>query len=203
MDVVVFGYSGHAYVIIESSLALKKSVVGYVDLVEKKENPYSLRYLGSDQQLIDSNFLNDYLFVLGIGDNILRKKVYDNLSTKLQFLNTIDVSANTSSTLQLGNGNYIGKNVIVNALCKIGNATIINTASVIEHECQIGDFSHIAPGAVLCGNVVVGKNVFIGANTVIKQGVTIGDNVIIGAGSVVVKDVNSNSQVFGNPARIR
>lgn len=49
---------------------------------------------------------------------------------------------------------------------------------------------------------VIGDNVSVGANVVIIGNITIGDNCIIGAGSVVVKDVESNSVVVGNPARI-
>ena len=41
----------------------------------------------------------------------------------------------------------------------------------------------------------------IGANSVIKQGVKVGDNVIIGAGAVVLKDINSNTDFVGNPAK--
>jgi len=33
-------------------------------------------------------------------------------------------------------------------------------------------------------------------------GITIGDDVIVGTGAVVTKDVQSNSIVAGNPARI-
>ena len=41
----------------------------------------------------------------------------------------------------------------------------------------------------------------IGANAVIKQGVKVGDNVIIGAGAVVLKDIISNTDFVGNPAK--
>lgn len=49
---------------------------------------------------------------------------------------------------------------------------------------------------------VIGDNVNVGANVVIIGNITIGNNVIIGAGSVVVHDVQDNSVVAGNPARV-
>ena len=50
--------------------------------------------------------------------------------------------------------------------------------------------------------ITVGNNVWIGGNTVILPGITIGNNVTIGAGSVVTKNVEANSVVAGNPARV-
>lgn len=50
--------------------------------------------------------------------------------------------------------------------------------------------------------IYIGNNVHIGAGAIILAGVTIGDNVVIGAGSIVTKDVESNSVVVGNPAKI-
>lgn len=50
--------------------------------------------------------------------------------------------------------------------------------------------------------VSIGNNCWIGQNAVILKGVTIGDNCIIGANSVVTRDIEDNSVVAGNPARI-
>ena len=50
--------------------------------------------------------------------------------------------------------------------------------------------------------VTIGDNVWIGGSATILPGVSIGDNVTIGAGSVVTKDVESNTVVAGNPAKI-
>ena len=50
--------------------------------------------------------------------------------------------------------------------------------------------------------VTIGNNVWIGGSATIVTGVTIGDNCIIGAGSVVTRDVESNTVVAGNPAKV-
>ena len=50
--------------------------------------------------------------------------------------------------------------------------------------------------------VTIGDNVWIGGSVTILPGVTIGSNVTVGAGSVVTKDVEPNTVVAGNPARI-
>ena len=46
------------------------------------------------------------------------------------------------------------------------------------------------------------RRAWIGAGATILPGVTIGENSVVGAGSVVTRDVESNTIVAGNPARV-
>lgn len=195
----IIGYSGHAYVVIESALN-DYSIIGYCDIRKMDHNPYDIEYLGNER---DPNFSlqDDVKFILGIGDNKIRKKICSNLNQSFDFINVIDRSALVSTSVIIGNGNFINKGVCVNALARIGNHCILNTGSIVEHECEISDFVHIGPGAVLAGNVKIGECSFVGANSVIKQGVKVGNNVIIGAGSVVIRDVPNNYIVAGNPSK--
>jgi len=48
----------------------------------------------------------------------------------------------------------------------------------------------------------VGKNVSIGSSVTILCGISIGEGAVIGAGSMVTKDVEPNTVVAGNPAKI-
>lgn len=50
--------------------------------------------------------------------------------------------------------------------------------------------------------VVIGNDVFIGVNAIIMPGVCIGSRVVVGAGSVVTRNVDDNSVVAGNPAKV-
>lgn len=50
--------------------------------------------------------------------------------------------------------------------------------------------------------VYIQDNVWIGCNSIILPGVTIGENSVIAAGSVVTKNVNKNTVVAGNPAKV-
>lgn len=197
----ILGYSGHAFVVLETAKEADIDIKYYCEKKEYQYNPYRLHYMGNESDA-DFDWNSVDAFVLGIGDNIIRKKVAELiLLKKKEILNVTHPLAVISLTSKFGVGNFISANVIVNALAKIGNFCILNSGCIVEHECVIEDTVHIAPGVVLAGNVSVGENSFIGANTVVKQGVNIGKNVTIGAGSVVLKDIPDNEIWVGNPAR--
>jgi sugar O-acyltransferase (sialic acid O-acetyltransferase NeuD family) len=201
---ILIGYSGHSYVINGILHALGLKATGYCDNEEKKFNPFALKYFKQETSEIGLKALTQEDFFISIGNNNIRKNIYNNLAIRnLLPVNVIHPSALIDYSADLAtHGIMIAPNVTINALAKIGIGAICNTYSVIEHECLIGDFAHIAPGAVLCGNVHVGENSFVGAKSVVREGIRIGKNAIVGAGSVVVKDVPDNAKVVGNPARI-
>src|SRR5687768_412302 len=199
--VAIIGYSGHAYVIVDILLSAGRLVTAYCDAEEKPRNPYHLKYLGKESEVI-SQLLN-FDFFTCIGHNGAREKVHMELSQLLgNPINAIHPSAVISSSVRMEDGIMIAANVTLNPLVELGKGVICNTSCSIDHECSVGDFTHIAPGAVLCGNVKVGKSSFIGANAVIRQGITIGNNVMIGAGTVIVKDIPDNVTVVGNPQKV-
>jgi len=201
-EVVLVGYSGHGYVVADIAIASHMNLRYYTDKSKIFKNPFDLSYLGFEGNLDYKFWDKDCSYILGIGDNLIRRKTADLLISKeATLLNVTHPSASISTKVQFGIGNFISRNVSVNALVKIGDICILNTGCIIEHECVIGNAVHIAPGAVLAGNVEIGDNTFVGANTVIKQGVKIGRNVIIGAGSVILKDIADNKKIVGNPGK--
>jgi sugar O-acyltransferase (sialic acid O-acetyltransferase NeuD family) len=200
---ILIGYSGHAYVVYGIFNAAGKKVTGYCDVIEKDYNPFNLFYFGTENAGPALEAIKQYGYFIAVGDNLIRKKIYDNLQQRnLVPLNAIHPSSviDASATIATA-GVMIAANVAINPLAVIGTGAICNTGSIIEHECIVGDFAHIAPGAVLCGNVKIGAGTFVGANAVIKQGITVGKNAMIGAGAVVVKDVPDNVTVIGVPAK--
>lgn len=199
--VFLFGYSGHAYVIIESFIAAGFTIAGYFDNHEAKTNPYQIPYFGFEGSVdVPSIVKSDFVFP-SVGDNTIRAKLvmfFEKYHLKQCVL--IDPSAKVSYSPSIGLSTYVGVNSIINAQSQIGKGVIINTAAIIEHECIVQDFSHIAPAAVLCGNVIVGKGTFIGANAVVKNNTSICSDVILGAGSVAVKSIEEKGILVGNPS---
>jgi sugar O-acyltransferase (sialic acid O-acetyltransferase NeuD family) len=201
--IILIGYSGHAYVVLETVLENGFELLGYSDREKAISNPYSLTYLGFEKANDFIGWQKEVSFVLGIGENKLRQNIANLIESKGKNIEKIiDKTAHVSNTAVIGRGSFINKNVVVNALAVVGKNVILNTGCIIEHECVLEDAVHIGPGAVLAGNVTVGERTFVGANSVVKQGVKIGKDVIIGAGTVVISDVPDGAKLVGNPGRI-
>lgn len=83
---------------------------------------------------------------------------------------------------------------------------VISKSAVIGKNCGIYQNVTIGDGKLNPKTnrtaPIIGDNVIIYANAVVIGGITIGDNAVIGAGSVVLNDVEANTIVAGNPARV-
>lgn len=202
-NIILVGYSGHGYVVADVALENNWNILGYTEKNELKYNPFNLAYKGFE---MNDDFFSSQSkqieYIIGIGDNFIREKVFNFILKKNKKISTlISPSANISNSVNMGKGIFVNKNVTINALSKLGKNVLLNTGCIIEHECNIGDSVHISSGAVLGGKVCIGKRSFIGANSFIKQGVIIGDDVIVGAGTVVLQNIPDQKIVVGNPCR--
>ncbi len=202
-NIILIGYSGHGYVVADVAIENNLEIKGYTELKAAQKNPFKLNYLGNEQDPNFSSWYSNASYLIGIGENKIREKIFRLIKSKGKNLETLlSFSSTISKLVKIGEGTFVNKNATINALTEIGDNVILNTACIIEHECKIEDSVHIGPGAVLAGNVFVGERSFVGANAVIKQGVKIGKDVLIGAGSVVLKDVPDGKKIVGNPGRL-
>ena len=200
--IIIVGYSGHSYVIIDTLIELGYNIFGYIEKNELTNNPYNLRFLGNEKDLNFKLFVDGFSYVVAIGDNKTRSSVSNFLRLKFcKILNVINPSSSISNNIRIGSGVFIARNVSVSPFCEIGDDVVINNSAVVDHECIIESGSHIAPGSILLGNVKVGRNTLVGAGSVVREGIKIGNNVVIGAGSVVLKDVKDDKLVYGSPAK--
>ncbi|OZV13445.1 serine acetyltransferase [Tissierella sp. P1] len=206
-DIILIGGGGHCKSIIDTINKLKKyNIIGILDIADKVGNEIcGIKIIGTDDSLeyyYKNGVRNAFLTIGGIGDTLLRRKLYSiALNIGYIFPNIVDNTAIVSDKIEIGHGNFIGKGAIININAKISNNSIINTGAIIEHDCNVGAFCHIAPGSTISGNVVIGDNTHIGTNSTIIQNIKIGDNAIIGAGSVVIRNIESNVKAYGNPCK--
>lgn len=143
-------------------------------------------------------------FTIGIGNPILRKKLYDKFTvlggvftstvSPLAIIGTFDV--------KIGDGSNVLSGAVFSNGTIVGKGCIIYYNSIITHDCTIGDFVEISPSVTLLGRSQVGSYSQIGSNTTILPDIKIGKNVIIGAGSVVTKNLPDNCLAVGIPAKI-
>lgn len=55
---------------------------------------------------------------------------------------------------------------------------------------------------IICKPIVIKRGAWIGSKAIIMPGITIGEDAIVGSGSVVTHNVDPNTVVAGNPARV-
>ena len=199
--IVLLGIGGHAHSVVDSiEVGKKYSICGFLDIEERIDEEYrNYKVLGTDSLLesyYESGIKNAFVSVGYLGAGDVRNRLYRQLK-EIGFMlpNIIDRTAIIAEDVELGEGIFVGKGVVVNSAAQIGNMCIINTRAIIEHDCVVEDFSHIAVGGILCGNVHVGKSAFVGANATVIQGRKIGNNCIIGAGITIRENVTDNIMV--------
>lgn len=202
-DILIFGASGHAKVLIDAiEKQAKFKLIGLIDdnIKLKGQIVYGYPVLGTRRCIEDQPRIP---CLVAIGENNNRLEVANWLAsngfpTPEAIIHPTAILARGSS---LGPGTVAIAGSIVNSDTVIGKHVIINTGAKIDHDCNIGDGTHIAPGATICGGVSIGSASLIGAGAVLHPNITIGHNVIVGAGSTVLDNVGSNVSVVGVPAK--
>lgn len=196
----LIGAGGHASVI-EDIAGKNNFPLDGVFYDGNVKNLTQLEQLGSIQDIkeyIDGNHL-----MIAFGDINSRIKLAKFLKEhNAKWFTLVDPTASVSSEVTIGEGTVIMPNAVVNAGAKIGNHVIINSGSVIEHGCVIEDYVHVSPGSTICGNAIIRSGSWIGAGSVVIGAIEIGENCVVGAGSVVIRNIDSNTKVAGNPAKI-
>jgi sugar O-acyltransferase (sialic acid O-acetyltransferase NeuD family) len=139
--------------------------------------------------------------IIGIGNPLIREKVYKELGSGFKYPSIIHPSAIVSQWVTIGKGAVICSGVIITCDIKIGNFCQLNLNTTIGHDCIIGDYFTTAPNANISGSCIFGNRVYFGTSSAVKQGVSICDNVTIGMGAIVLKDICHSGIYIGNPLK--
>jgi sugar O-acyltransferase (sialic acid O-acetyltransferase NeuD family) len=202
MKIGIIGAGGHAKVVADAILtAGHHSIAGFFDTDPSRSEGTFFGYplLGPIDNWESHSIDN---FIVGIGDNLKRKRQFDRLKSAGAKLATIvHPRATIAKGVTLGDGTVVLANVVVNCDTHIGSNTILNTSCTVDHDCVIGAHAHLAPGVNLAGQVQLGEGVFAGVGAKIIPKISVGGWAIIASGAVVIRDIEDGAKVVGVPAR--
>ncbi len=159
--IIIIGAGSFASVVADTVLRCGYSLVGFAD----DNKPLGSKILGHyvivstiTDLVYDCQTDFDY-YVVAIGNNAIRKQVFDSLSKTFQTTNIIDPQAMVSSHASLQNGNIVLAGAVINAHATIGQNCIINSQALIDHDTKVANHCHIAQGTIIGSNVNVNKGV--------------------------------------------
>lgn len=194
--IIIIGASGHGRAVQCAVNASRDYVFfGFADDDSRKKNT-----IGTIARM--STYYSTHYFVVAIGDNEIRQKIYRSMKRKgARFINVIHPTAVIEAGVQLGEGIMVGGQAYINRGARIGDNTIINTGVIIEHDTSVGSHVHVAPGVVTGGTVRIGDGAWVGLGSLVRNNISIGSNCFIGMGSNVVSDTVEGYMYYGNPAK--
>lgn len=152
----------------------------------------------------------DMPFVIGIGENDIRRAVAERFKQSLSFTNLIHPSATFGcgqrEVLEQCKGTIVAAGARFTSGIIVGDFCIFNQNITVAHDCIVESFVHVAPGANLSGNVHLKQGCWVGAGALINQGSNtekrvVGESTMVGAGAVVINDCEAYAVYAGVPAK--
>jgi len=203
-EVYIIGAGTYGEVMHDLCELLHYKVIGYYDDNEQKLGCVinGVRVLGKLSDLSEK-IIEDKLFIVAIGNNVLRHSIMSDLKEKgALFPSIIHPTAFISETAKLGVGCYVQANAVIWAYTEIGDYTIISPNAVIAHHTIIGQACLISTLSGIGASIHLEDRVFVGMGSTIVTGVKrVCADTYFGAGTVLLKSVEVPGVYVGAPAR--
>ena len=195
--VIIIGASGHAMVIADIIKSSGDEIVGFLDDNQEIQGNIIFedkKVLGTTKEE-DINKYKDYYFIIGIGNNRVRKFI-SNKYPNLKWYTAIHPNSIIGSNVSINEGTAIMAGTVINTGTVVGKHCIVNTSSSLDHDNILEDFVHVSPGSHLAGTVKISEGTWICAGVTIINNITIGKNNVIGAGATVIKNIEEENCTF-------
>jgi len=143
------------------------------------------------------------VFICALGSVIWKKKYAEIIINKGgKFISLIHPTVILNTNTKIGQGVIISYNVVISNDCTISDFVSIQGFTVLGHDTQIGKWSHISTFSFFGGYACVEKEVTIYTRASIMPHIKINQKATVGASSLVIKNVKSETTVFGVPALV-
>lgn len=143
------------------------------------------------------------VFICALGSVIWKKKYAKIIINKGgKFISLIHPTVILNTNTKIGQGVIISYNVVISNDCTISDFVSIQGFTVLGHDTQIGKWSHISTFSFFGGYACVEKEVTIYTRASIMPHIKINQKATVGASSLVIKNVKSETSVFGVPALV-
>ena len=181
---------------------------------ETKDNKYKQEhgYIYSAKDEAIFNIVKDTVHYVEILNKLSNSEIQRRRDFLRTFVAKLDEGAMINSPfymefanhLEMGVNSFINYDCIMlnNAMVKLGDNVLVGPKVSFYTAMHPIDAKQREQWLVYAKPITVEDNVWIGGSATILGGVTIGKNAIVGAGAVVTKDVEPNTIVVGNPARV-
>jgi len=195
-ELIIFGAGGHAITVSEVAIInspdIKITFVG--------ESPEERIFNFPVASEIKNS--KGKKFIVGIGNNTLRKSVYvECLRCGMIPVSIISKQAYIGLESKIGKGSFIANRCVIGAMSEMGENCILNAGSQLSHEVVLSSHSQLGPLSIAGGKTKIGSEVFIGIGGVVIDRISICNDVIIGANSTVIKDIDKPGTYVGSPVR--
>ena len=155
--ILIIGAGGHAKVICDAILSQNEYIInGFVDINLPVGTVVINNYqvIAHEDNILDLKSQVDF-FIVAVGNNMARKKIFNSIKVHLKPATIIHSSAVIGSDVLIGEGTVILANAVINASSKIGENVIVNARSVVDHDCVIGDDVHLSIGTMVGSNSII------------------------------------------------
>lgn len=176
----------------------------------KYKQEHSYVYSAKDEAIF--NIVKDTVHYVEILNKLSNSEIQRRRDFLRTFVAKLDEGAMINSPfymefanhLEMGVNSFINYDCIMlnNAMVKLGDNVLVGPKVSFYTAMHPIDAKQREQWLVYAKPITVEDNVWIGGSATILGGVTIGKNAIVGAGAVVTKDVEPNTIVVGNPARV-